>query len=341
MLLNQKWRAHEALTAIRQALALDPQSSDAHYFHSIVSLRLDWPSAALEAINEALRLNSFNATYVGYKAVILNAQQQPEAALETAAQGLFLDPGHVECLYQRIRALKQLGRYELARVTLQQLVRWHPNLAVAHAQLGEEALRTQQLLAAENHFREAIRLNPTNEPTQRRLLPLLVHLGQEAQRQRNHQEARRYFLEVWQLNSGNTDARRGLEQLAKESFWLKRQFMRLDAWSASLQNEHAWILYFLVLTPLVALFCLPLIFLSIWAAIQWRFHPDVVMLNQGTFTVVRVVYTLFLGVACLVMFAGLLWFVVWVQTASGLTIGLLLVAMTAGIALIIRHEQHS
>ncbi|UOQ76066.1 tetratricopeptide repeat protein [Hymenobacter sp. 5516J-16] len=338
VLLNQRNRNVEALAAIREAIALDPQQPDAHYFHSVWLLRNEQPFEALRAIEEALRLNARNATYLGYKAVILNARQHPEAALETTAQGLFLDPGHVECLYQRIRALKDLGRYELAVVTLQQLVRWHPNLAVAHAQLGEEALRTHQLKVAEGHFREAIRLNPTNERTQRKLLPLLAQLGQEAQRQRKPDEARRYFLELWQLAPHEPAAHHGLEQLAKESFWLKRQLLRLDAWSEAVQQDlkkgqlRAFLQLYLVMVPLMALFCLPLLLVMLYATLQWRLHPDVQRLRQHSrqATIGRVAVEVGVGLLGLGLIVALR---LWLNTVSDEVILVLLglLAVSVGV----------
>jgi tetratricopeptide (TPR) repeat protein len=345
-LLNQKWRAQEALNAIEQGLALDPQSSDSYYFQSIVLQRLDRPSAALVAISEALRLDSFNATYLGYKAVLLNAYKQAEAALETATHGLYLDPGHVECLYQRVRALKQLGRFELALVTLHQLVRWHPNLAVAHVQLGEEALRKQELKAAEGHFREAARLDPTNKHTQRELLPVLAQLGQEAQRQQNYPEARRYFLELWQLDTGNVDARQGLEQLAKERFWLKRQFLRLDAWWATLEQDmkkgkpRAFLQVYLVVLPLIAFCCFPLLVAIPIAAAQWRIHPDVRLLRQQTSRWAAVGEVALMGVVATVALGLIVWLRLWLDTVSGEVILLLLVLLAAVVGICVWRELH-
>lgn len=348
-LLNQKGRAPEALDVIEQGLALDPQSSDLYYFQSIVLQRLDRPSAALMAIGEALRLDSFNATYLGYKAVLLNACKQAEAALESATHGLYVDPGHVECLYQRVRALKQLGSFELAMVTLQQLVRWHPNSAVAHVLLGEEALRKQELKAAEGHFREAARLNPTNKHTQRELLPVLAQLGHEAQSQQNYPEARRYFLEVWQLDTGNADARQGLEQLAKESFWLKRQFLRLDAWWATIEQDmkkgkpRAFLQVYLVVLPLMVFCCLPLLVAMTIAAVQWRMHPDVLWLRQQTSRWAAVGEVALVGAIATVTLGLLIWLRLWLDTVSGEVILLLLVlaAVVIGVSVWREHSKPS
>ncbi|SNC68085.1 Flp pilus assembly protein TadD, contains TPR repeats [Hymenobacter gelipurpurascens] len=305
VLINQPGRTAEALTEIQQALALDPQSSDAHYFHSVLLLREGQPFAALQSIDEALHHDSLNATYLGFKAVILNTRRQPEAALEVATTGLRLNPGHIECLFQRILALQQLRSYEAASLTVGQLARWHPGLALTHALLGDEAMRAQQFAEAETHLREAIRLRPTDERTQRKLLPLLLQLGQEAQRQQKPTEARRYFLEAWHLSPGNSAARHGLEQLAQQRFWLKRQLRRLDAWSEQVQSEvkrgrlRAVLQLYLVLVPLVSLLCIPLIVAYIWAAVQWRLHPDVRMMHQRPASWLATLSPVAMAIVCL------------------------------------------
>lgn len=287
-ILNQKGRLSEAIPVLQDAIALNPQSSDAQYFNSVALLRSGHSRKALLAIDEALRLHSWSATYLGYKAVILNTRRKPKAALKAATLGLRINPGHLECLHQRVLALQHLRRYKKATQTVQQLAVWHPSLALTHFLLGEDAMRTQEFEEAEMRLQESLRLHPTHTQTQHNLLYVKLQLGEKAYRQQKPIEAGRYFLEAWQLSPSNEAVRANLEQLAKESYCLKRQLLRLDAYSTSLHeqirnhsNKAVFQLLF-VLTPLVCLFCIPLILLSCYAAVQWRCHPAIRMLNKSS-----------------------------------------------------------
>ncbi|QJX47448.1 tetratricopeptide repeat protein [Hymenobacter taeanensis] len=287
-ILNQKGRLAEAIPVLQDAIALNPQSSDAQYFNSVALLRGGYSEEALQAIDEALRLHSWSATYLGHKAVILNTRDQPKKALEATTIGLQIHPGHDECLYQRILALQKRRKYKKATLVIAQLAYWHPDSALTHFLLGEDAMRAQELEKAEKHLREALRLHPTHTQTQRSLLHVKVQLGEQAYRQHQPMEANQHFLEAWQLSPGNEAVRSNLEQLAKESFWLKRQLLRLDAKSASIHEQianhsnRATFQLFFILVPLVCLFCIPLILLSCYAAVQWRWHPTVRMLNKSS-----------------------------------------------------------
>lgn len=345
VLLNQPRRNAEALAVIRQAIALDPQQPDAHYFHSVALLRASQPFAALQAIEEALRLNPRGATYLGYKAVILNACRQPEQALAAADGGLFLDPGHLECLFQRIQALQHLGRWPDAATTIQQLARWHPTSWLSHCLLGEEAVRRQQLAAAVPHLEEAVRLAPTSLRPRQQLAPVLLSLGRQARQEGQPQVARSYFWQVWHLEPHNLEARQELVQLAQNSFWLKRQLGRLDAWYEELQLSlkqlkiTAWLQLFLVLLPLIAVLCLPLVVLLLVAAMQWRLHPDVRELRQHSrrAAIGEVGLLVSAGVGGLGLLVGLR---LWLDTVSEDGILVLLTLLALGIGVVIR-TQHS
>ncbi|UOG75817.1 hypothetical protein MTX78_04275 [Hymenobacter tibetensis] len=290
-LLNQPGRLHEALEVVHQAIALNPESSDAHYFHSIARLRNSQTHEALQAINEALRLHSHSAQYFGYKAVILNSLQQPEEALQAAKSGLFINPGHLECLYQRVQAFRQLNKSTAAAATIKEVARWHPNAAVTHRLLAEEAYDQDEFPIGEMHVREAIRLEPTNSRCQRLLLLILLQRGHKAISQTDIAAARTFFLEAWQLDPANVTARKGIERTTKASLQLHRQWRRCDAWLDGLKYRNGWHQVWawpllLVLAVLIAYLCLPILALRIYIAVQWRRHPDVRLIRCYPFSAV-------------------------------------------------------
>ncbi|UYZ61482.1 tetratricopeptide repeat protein [Hymenobacter weizhouensis] len=236
-LLNQAGRAAEALPVVRQALALDPQHSDAYYFHAVALLHTEQPHAALRAIAEARHLAPIDATYSGYEAVVLHALRQPAAALQAATEGLQHDPSHLECLFQRVRALQRLGRRPEAALTIQQLAYWHPDQAITHYLLGKEAERQQQP-EAEAHFREAMRLKPGYEPPRAALRDLLADRAELALLRRKYAQAEAAFREVLVLDPAYHKAERGLCQAQLQQHWTQRPvawFYRLrSAWA------HQW-----------------------------------------------------------------------------------------------------
>lgn len=344
-LLKQSGRTAEALPIIRRAIALDPQDSEGHYYLSFLLAQQEQLVAALEAIREALRLASFNPAYLGYQAAILNAQQQAQPALEAANQGLAVSPGHLECLLQRIRALRSLHEYEAAAHTIGQLARWHPTSFLAHYLLGEEAERQGQTATAAAHLQEALRLQPDSTPAQQKLALLLLQLGQAALQHAETEVARSYFWQAWHLQPDNREVRQEIEQLARSSYWLKRQLLQLDAWSEDIQQgvkkgkPRALLHLYLIMVPLMAVFCLPLLLAMLVAAVQWRQHPDVRLLRQQTSRWAAIgEVALMVGVAAAALLL-LLGFRLWLDTVSGeMILGLLvLVAVVVGICLL--YEQ--
>lgn len=344
VLLNLPGREAEAQAAIREAIGLDPQQPDAHYFQSVALLRSSQPFAALQAIDEALRLNPLNATYFGYKAVILNARRQPELALRVADAGLAYNPGHLECLYQRVRALKALHRPEAATQTIGQLARWHPTSFLAHYLLGEEAERQGRTAAAASHLQEALRLHPHSTRAQQKLLPLLAELGRAARQRGEAEAARAYFWQAWHLQPGNPDTQREIEQLAQHSYWLKRQLLRLDAWSEAVQQNlkkgqpRAFLQLYLVMVPLIAVFCLPLLLAMLYATVQWRLHPDVRLLRQHSrrATVGRVALEVGAGLLVLGLIVALR---LWLDTVSEEVILLLLGVLALVVGVCLRRQR--
>lgn len=236
-LLNQPGRDAEALEVILQAIALAPQSSDAHYFHSIALLRNSQTYAALEAINEALRLHSYCAQYFGYKAVILNSRQQPEEALQAANAGLFINPSHLECLYQRILALRKLQQFREAAASIKQLAHYYPNEALSQRLLGEMEQRAMHPSVAETHFREALRLNPNDGIAREKLLQLLLDRGEQALGQRDYATAVACFQEAVHLNSTLAVAQQLLLQALRATMWWTAPLLWASDWKSDIQNS--------------------------------------------------------------------------------------------------------
>jgi Tfp pilus assembly protein PilF len=145
----------------RRAIGLGPDMPYSHYVMSRVMLERNRLNEAREAIAESIRLDPEDADYFHQLAVIeLNARKW-QAALEAADQGLQLDPENVGCTNLRVRALAQLGRKIDADAAVEAALQRAPENAFTHANRGWTLLEQGNPAKAMEHFREALRLDPT------------------------------------------------------------------------------------------------------------------------------------------------------------------------------------
>src|SRR4051812_17815261 len=150
----------EALTAARGALGLAPDEAYFHYVHGFVLHRVDRDAEALEAAREALRLAPDEADYFSLVAAIELARRNWSLALEAAEQALALNPEHVNAANLRAMALVRLGRKEEATATVDHALHRAPENAFSHANQGWNCLHRNDPRRAQDHFREALRLDP-------------------------------------------------------------------------------------------------------------------------------------------------------------------------------------
>ena len=118
---------------------------------------------ALAAINEALRLEPEDADYHSLQGSIYLNLYQWRDALESAEQGLRIDSEHVGCTNLRAIAMVKLGRRKEAGATIDAALARNPENSITHANQGWTYLEAQEPDKAAEHFREALRLDPTNE----------------------------------------------------------------------------------------------------------------------------------------------------------------------------------
>lgn len=311
-LLRQQHTA-AALAAANAAAALDPQHAEAFYMISRVYMAQDQPQQALPAIDEALRIHPRTSKYLGTRAWILNSLAHWAEAVQTATAGLVTDPTHAECLLQRTLALRQQEHFDEATSTLERLIRYHPQLPVAHRLLGEEALRRHDATAAQTHFLEALRLNPTQPKARAGLVDAV-----KASLWLPH-----FFTRL--------DTR----------YKAFSQPIRFKAgWQTVLRQVATKLGALLVVALVVGLFCLPLLLLYAFAGVQWRLHPAIRQLRNrpsgaGSYlhqTIRRYGPLAATLLALLSVLANLVWLALWLGLPSsvlgpGLTGGL-----TVGVA---------
>lgn len=151
----------EALSAARTAIGLAPDDPYLHYVHAFVLHRLERENDAFAAAQEALRLAPDEADHFSLLASIELARRNWPAALAASERALALNPEHVSAANLRAMALVRLGRKEEATATVDYALNRAPEDAFSHANQGWNCLHRNDPKRAQDHFREALRLNPT------------------------------------------------------------------------------------------------------------------------------------------------------------------------------------
>lgn len=149
-----------ALEAAREAVGLAPDVAYLHYVHAHVQHRLDREDDAFRAIQEALRLDPHDADYHAELAAIELSRGNWPASLEAAERALAIDAEHVGAANLRAMALVRLGRKAEAVETVDYALHRAPENALSHANQGWNLLHQNDPKRAQEHFREALRLDP-------------------------------------------------------------------------------------------------------------------------------------------------------------------------------------
>lgn len=163
----------EALEAARRAVGLSPDDPFSHHILAVVLNRLEREKEARAAIEEAIRLDPDNEAHFAVLASVHLAMRDWNAALEAADQGLALNPEDVQCANLRSMALVRLGRKEEAMQTVDYALERAPESAWSHANQGWNCLHRNDPKRAQDHFREALRLEPDFEYARQGMLEAL------------------------------------------------------------------------------------------------------------------------------------------------------------------------
>lgn len=166
-------RQDAALEAARTAVGRAPDEAYFHNVHAHVLHSLDRHEDAFRAVQEALRLDPGEADHFALLASVeLQRQRWPEA-LAAAENALALHAEHVGAANLRAMALVRLGRKAEAAETIDFALERAPEDAFSHANQGWTCLHRNDPRRAQEHFREALRLDPELEYAQQGMLEAL------------------------------------------------------------------------------------------------------------------------------------------------------------------------
>ena len=161
--LTELGKCRKAESAAREAIRLDPESDLVHYSLARVLLEANRETAAKKAIDEAIRLDPHCAQNYGLLARIQCDLSRWKRCLEAAEHGLELDPTDDSCQFYRAIALSRLSKKEASNQQFDELLGNDPEDADNHNGLGWALLPRGERVAAEKHFREALRIDASHE----------------------------------------------------------------------------------------------------------------------------------------------------------------------------------
>ena len=164
-LLNLQ-RFAEATDEAEQAVGIEPDEPSHHHVLGLTYLQRNRIPEAKAAAEAAVALDPEEADFWGLLSACAAETNDWREALEHADEGLAVDPEHERCRNYRAHALRNLGRHAEAAETLDGALRRRPDSAFTHANTGWNLLHTggrDNTRQALEHFREALRLDPTNE----------------------------------------------------------------------------------------------------------------------------------------------------------------------------------
>lgn len=157
--LNTK-RHQQALDVIQQAIALSPNNDFYFYLLGFVYYQTDVYKAAKEQLGTAIALNPYHPEYYGMMAHVILQEKEFEPALNKANEGLAIDPENLTCLNARSIALNKLKRTADAIATMQNALAQDPDNPVTHTTVGWNFLEKGRHKDAQQHFLEALRVEP-------------------------------------------------------------------------------------------------------------------------------------------------------------------------------------
>jgi tetratricopeptide (TPR) repeat protein len=171
-------RPASAILHLRRAVDLKPDSVDARNALGMALKDSGQPAEAETQFREILKADPNSVEALNHLAEVLAAQKLYSAAIGYWDKALSLDPGNVDAGIARAIALSENGDQDAATSSLQQIVKTHPDLAVAHFNLGTVYANQKSFRQAADEYREASRLSPADPETRFALAKCLVFLAE-------------------------------------------------------------------------------------------------------------------------------------------------------------------
>lgn len=149
-----------ALDHFDRAVSLDPDDPEYHANRGLALRTLGRLGEAEQAANEALRLDPASGSALAVLTLVAMNRGDWTAAEASARRALENDPDDRTAAHLLARVLQLAGRPGPSRGEIERLLQDDPLDEIAHCNLGHVALDEGDIAKAEEHFREALRLDP-------------------------------------------------------------------------------------------------------------------------------------------------------------------------------------
>lgn len=176
----------------KQVLQNNPKDNDALHLLGTLALQANRPDAALQLIDQAIKIAPEQAEYWLNLALAQSRLNQLSNALESIDRATALKPQFIEALYHKGNILLTHGQLVEAEQTYRQLLDKRPKYTSALEKLGLVMQRQGRLEEAEQNYRAALKLSP-KQPA------LLVDLGNIYTAKRQFKNAANSYQRALQL----------------------------------------------------------------------------------------------------------------------------------------------
>ncbi len=163
-------KTKEALQHIDSAISLEPSNGRHFYIRAFIKYDDSDYKMAETNILEALALDSLEPEYFSLLANIRIHTTRFKEALEAANNGLSIDAENLSCLNARSIALLKLKHPDAAYATIEKALSYNPSDSQTHTTFGYALLENGESQLSLVHFREALRLNPSNDSARRGII---------------------------------------------------------------------------------------------------------------------------------------------------------------------------
>ncbi|MFL5700904.1 MAG: protein kinase domain-containing protein [Ktedonobacteraceae bacterium] len=160
IILHKAKRYGEALSAFEQALRLDSKDASIYNFKGVVLCDLKRYNEALAAFEETLQFDPGFAMAYSNKGVALSGLKRYHEALDACEQAIRLDPNLPSGYKSKAEVLYHLKRYQEALPFCDYAIQLSPNDALIHNFKGNVLFNLNRYNEALAAFEQAIRLNP-------------------------------------------------------------------------------------------------------------------------------------------------------------------------------------
>ncbi len=166
-------RPADALEPAQAAVAAAPDLGYVHHILAHVLHQLDRHKPALAAVDQALLLDPADDGFHAQRASIRLSLRDWAGALADSEAALRLNAANTFAQNLRATALRQLGRAIEAAAVGARTLEQAPEDAYSHSTQGWTLLQGGEIVRAQEHFREALRLRPDFEPARHGMLEAL------------------------------------------------------------------------------------------------------------------------------------------------------------------------